>query len=293
MATPSADVTIDEALVAVLIGEQRPSLAGLPLEIAGSGWDNVMVRVGGGWAARLPRRAAAAELIVHEHRWLPVLAPSLPLAVPAPEFLGQPGHGYPYRWTLSRWLPGAPASAVAPANLYRAAAALTHFLNALHVPAPPDAPANPYRGVALAERAASVTDRLALLSHEVDADQCGHVWAALSAAPAWHGPPVWLHGDLHPTNILVHGGSLSAVIDWGDICSGDPATDLALLWMMFPPDARMIVRAGCSIDEHTWRRAAGWALNLALAYMTGDDSTSMPGIGRATLAAVLAEFGGV
>ncbi len=293
MATPAADVSIDEELIAALIAEQHPPLAGLPVDIVGSGWDNVMARVGDEWAARLPRRAPAAELIIHEHRWLPVLAPTLPLAVPVPEFVGRPGHGYPYAWTLSGWLPGAPAATTTPVNLYRAAAAVTHFLNALHVPAPPDAPMNPFRGVALAERAAAVTERLGLLSRQIDAERCARVWALLSAAPGWDGPPVWLHGDLHPSNMLVHGGSLSAIIDWGDICAGDPATDLAMLWMMFPPDARMIVRGGCQIDEHTWSRAAGWALNLALAYMTGDDSTSMPEIGRATLSAVLAEFGGV
>ena len=116
------------------------------------------------------------------------------------------------------------------------------------------------------------------------------VWADLSATPAWDGPALWLHGDLLPSNMLTLDGRLSAVIDFGDITSGDPATDLAVAWMMFPPTEREVFRAAAFIDDRTWRRAAGWALNLSLAYLTSDDSTSMPAIGRETLEAVLEEF---
>ena len=125
----------------------------------------------------------------------------------------------------------------------------------------------------------------------IDADRVLRVWDDLRATQEWSGPPVWLHGDLHPSNMLTDHGRLSAIIDFGDITSGDPATDLALAWMMFERRERAVFRDAASITDATWRRAAAWALNLSLAYMTGDDTTSMPAIGRITLVAVLDEFG--
>ena len=254
----------------------------------GNGWDNTIARVGDEWMVRLPRRAAAAPLIESEQRWLPLLAPSLPLAVPVPWFAGQPGDLFPWVWSVCRWLPGKSAAAAPPLDLAEAALTLAAFITALHVPAPLEAPLNEFRGVALQRRAAAVEQRVATL--EVDAPTVLNVWAQLCATPAWDGPPLWLHGDLHPSNMLTLDGRLSAVIDFGDITSGDPATDLAVAWMMFPPAERELFRCAADIDNHTWRRAAGWALNLSLAYLTSDDTTSMPAIGRATLAQVLAEF---
>jgi aminoglycoside phosphotransferase (APT) family kinase protein len=128
------------------------------------------------------------------------------------------------------------------------------------------------------------------LSDVVPAETVIRVWDDLRSTPEWAGPPLWLHGDLHPSNMLTNCGRLSAVIDFGDITSGDPATDLALGWMMFEPRERAAFREAAAIDDDTWRRAAGWALNLSLAYLTADDTTSMPAIGRRTLSAVLAEF---
>jgi aminoglycoside phosphotransferase (APT) family kinase protein len=125
----------------------------------------------------------------------------------------------------------------------------------------------------------------------IDTARTLEVWRDLSSTPPWDGPPLWLHGDLHPSNLLTVDGALSGVIDFGDLTSGDPATDLSLAWMMFGRSDRDRFRTQIDVDDHTWRRAAGWALNLSLAYLTGDDSTSMPAIGRSTLLEVLAEFG--
>ena len=129
------------------------------------------------------------------------------------------------------------------------------------------------------------------LAEVVPTERVIAVWDDLRATAEWAGPAMWLHGDLHPSNMLTHRGSLSAIIDFGDITSGDPATDLAVAWMMFEPRERDVFRRAAAIEDNTWRRAAGWALNLSLAYLTGDDSTSMPLIGRTTPNAVLAEFG--
>jgi aminoglycoside phosphotransferase (APT) family kinase protein len=219
-----------------------------------------------------------------------VLAPQLPLDVPVPWFAGRPSRLYPWAWSVCRWLPGRSAADAPPADLVATARTLAAFVAALHVPAPADAPTNPFRGVALQARAEAVRERAATLAATIDAPAVLTVWDDLLSTPAWEGPPLWLHGDLHPSNMLTFDGALSAVIDFGDITSGDPATDLAVAWMLFPPAERALFREVAGIDPHTWRRAAGWALNLSLAYLTGDDTTSMPAIGRATLAAVLTEF---
>ena len=290
MATPAAEVDVDEALVRQLLQAQRPDLADLPLRVVANGWDNVIVRMGDDLAARLPRRAVAAALIESEQRWLVHLAPRLPLPIPVPVFAGRPTADYPWPWSITPWFGGASAADAPPADLDATARTLAGFVAALHTPAPAEAPANAFRGVALAERAAAVEQRAHSLDDRIDLNTTMRVWHELAATEPWNGPALWLHGDLHPSNMLTHDGALSAVIDWGDLTAGDPATDLSIAWMLFDRHQRGVFRDLADIDAATWRRAAGWALNLSLAYLTGDDSTSMPAIGRATLAEVLAEF---
>jgi len=290
MATPAAEIEIDERLVTALLAEQLPVLAALPVAIVGNGWDNTIARVGEEWMVRLPLRVASAPLIESEQRWLPLLAPSLPLVVPVHWFAGRASDMFPWAWSVCRWLPGQSAAVSPPADLAEAARRLASFVAALHVPAPADAPLNEFRGVALHRRAAAVEQRAATLATMIDGAAVLAVWADLSATRAWDGPALWLHGDLHPSNMLTLDGRLSAIIDFGDITSGDPATDLAVAWMLFPPAERELFRVAAAIDDDTWRRAAGWALNLSLAYLTSDDTTSMPAIGQATLSAVLDEF---
>ncbi len=290
MATPSAEIDIDEPLVRSLLEEQQPKLAGLPMQVIANGWDNVVVRLGDSLMVRLPRRAAAAQLVLNEQRWLPALAPLLPLPIPTPLFAGTACPRYPWAWSICPWLPGESAAASPPVDPHDTALVLAAFVAALHKTAPPEAPENPFRGVHLRERAEAVQQRVRLLGDGIPADRVLAAWDELRSTPAWHGPPLWLHGDLHPSNMLTENGRLSAIIDFGDITSGDPATDLALAWMMFDRHDRAVFRDSAMIDDDTYRRAAGWALNLSLAYMTGDDTTSMPEIGRVTMAAVLAEF---
>ena len=290
MATPSAEIDIDEPLVRSLLAEQQPALADRTLRFAANGWDNVVVQLGDDLMVRLPRRAAAAQLVLNEQRWLPFLARSLPLPTPSPIFAGAPGTQYPWAWSICPWLPGDSAAKAPPSDPHDAALTLAAFVVALHKPAPHDAPENPFRGVHLQQRAEAVEGRVRALDDVVASDRVLGVWNELRHTPAWSGPAMWLHGDLHPSNMLTDNGRLSAVIDFGDITSGDPATDLALAWMMFGPREREVFREAAAIDDDTWRRAAGWALNLSLAYLTGDDTTSMPSIGRVTLSAVLEEF---
>jgi len=291
MATPSADIDIDEGLVASLVARQHPEAADQPVRIVASGWDNVIARLGDDLMVRLPRRAVAATLVEHEQRWLPQLAPRLPLAVPVPIVNGVPDAGYPWHWSICRWLPGATAAEAPPNDLDAAADDLGAFIRALHLPAPADAPENPVRGVALRRRADAVDQRLVDFVHIVDVALVGSLWRQLSSTPEWPGPPIWLHGDLHPSNMLTLDGRVSAVIDFGDITAGDPATDLAIAWMLFDRDHRTRFRDVIGVDDHTWLRAAGWALSLSLAYLSGDDTSSMPAIGHRTLSRVIDEFG--
>jgi aminoglycoside phosphotransferase (APT) family kinase protein/uncharacterized OsmC-like protein len=290
---PAAEVEISAGLVRRLLAGQHPDLARLPVEFLANGWDNELYRVGDRLIARLPRRALGAQIIRNEQRWLPSLASRLPLPIPSPERTGVPACGYPYSWSVVPYLPGVPAAEASPFDPAGAAAAVGGFLGALHVPAPPDAPANPFRGVPLAERAASVAANLALIRGQVDENTVLRGWDAALAAPGYDGPPVWLHGDLHPSNILVNDGQVSGVIDFGDITAGDPASDLSVAWMLLPPGAqasfwRAYQEAGGRGDDALRARARGWALNLAIVFLAhSEDNPVLRDVGRRTLGTVM------
>lgn len=289
--TPAAEVHIDAQLVRALLCDQHPDLADLELMPLASGWDNVIFRLGDTLTVRLPRRALSAPLIEHEQRWLPELAPRLPLPIPAPVRRGRPGNGYPWSWSVTPWFPGVPAIEVPPDDLAHAASTLGRFLAALHRSAPADAPENAWRGIPLAHRAEHVDRYLAQLDGLVATTELRALWEDLVGTPAWRGPKRWLHGDLYPANVLVHDGRVSAIIDFGDLTSGDPATDLSVAWMMFPPELRGDLRAAAGeVDDDTWSRARAWALTLGLAYVAGSgDNPTMMRVGHDVLAAVFAD----
>ena len=293
--TPPAEVDVDADLVRRLLAVQHGDLAELPLTLLANGWDNVLFRLGGDLVVRLPRRSLAAALVEHEQTWLPLLAPRLPLPTPAPTRLGKPALGYPWRWSVVPFLPGEIAARAPFARPAEAAATLGAFLRALHVVAPAEAPRNPFRGIPLAQRDEVFRRRLSELAgaDEVtfDVDAVAHVWDDALARPPSSGPAMWLHGDLHPANLLVHGGSLSAVIDFGDLTAGDPATDLAVAWMAFERADRAVFRATYGkADDDTWARARGWACGLALAFLAHSaDNPLMATIGNRALDAVLAD----
>jgi len=238
---------------------------------------------------RLPRRLASAGLILHEQRWLPELAVELPLPVPMPIRIGAPSEavGYPWGWTVGPWLAGSPAEHQPPTDPLDTARRLGAFIRALHMPAPTDAPTNPYRGTPLADRTERLHSGLDELGVAIDRAAVVVRWESLLHTPSWPGPPLWLHGDLHPLNLLVDRGRLSAVIDFGDICAGDPASDLAVAWMLLPPSARPALRAAVACDDDTWRRGQAWALALGVAFANGGGSVA--DIGARTIAAVLAD----
>ena len=288
---PAAEVRIDTALVAALIREQFPQYAGRRLQHFASGWDNVMLQLGSDLLVRLPRRKVAVRLVEREQRWLPLLARRLPIPVSQPIHAGQPSAQYPWPWSITRLLPGLGADHSAPHA--DEASRLGAFLKALHQPAPDDAPANPVRGVPLAMRASAVAERMARLeqTNEGVSPDLLTVWRDALAAPSPPGRH-WLHGDLHPGNILVQGRRIVAVIDWGDMCGGDVATDLAALWMLFDRPARQrALGAYGGVDPATLKRAKGWAVFFGVVLLDTSlvDDARQAEVGAATLARVTAD----
>ncbi len=294
-AMPRAEVDIDEELVGRLLAEQHPDLAGRPLSWLANGWDNAMLRLGDDLVVRLPRRRLAADLVEHEQRWLPVLAPTLPLPVPVPLRVGRPSGHDPWAWSVLPWVDGRPAGADPDLDGPTAARQIGAFLAALHRPAPPDAPANPFRGGALATRTERFVGALDRITQPVDAVAVLDRWQACLDAPAWGGPPLWLHGDLHANNLLSAGGRLVTVIDFGDITAGDPATDLAAAWSLLDETDRAAFRQAADtperpIDGAMWLRAEGWALAVGTAILANSgDNPAMAAMGRRMVGRFLVE----
>jgi aminoglycoside phosphotransferase (APT) family kinase protein len=288
--TPEAEFAIEHSLARDLLADQHPDLAHLPITEAPSGWDNQMFRLGDALALRFPRRALASHLSAREQRWLPTISPRLPVPVPTPVCVGKPGRGYPWPWSVVPWIPGAPAGAAGLAA--PDAARVGSFLRALHTPAPDEAPINPYRGVALATRVAGLDTRIHRLIERADALTPAHhaLWSRALSAPI-DLPRTWLHGDLHPANVLVHAGRLAGVIDWGDLCAGDAATDLASVWMLFDDaTARAAALDGYpNFTSATLDRARGWAFAFGVILLDSGraDNPAFVDMGRAILRRVL------
>ena len=271
MATNRPDVdreAIDGALVTRLVAEQFPEWANLPVRpVALSGWDNRTFHLGCDKCVRLPSAEVYAEQVTKEQRWLPALAPLLPLPIPVPLAMGVPTEGYPWPWSVYRWLDGENASIDRVANPVEFASTLAGFLVALqHIdPAggPLPGPHNFYRGGALTVYEAETRQAIVALDGRIDTDAATAVWEAALAA-AWHGPPVWFHGDISWANLLVKDGRLSAVIDFGTSGVGDPSGDLAATWTLFAGESRDAFRAALQVDEATWARGRGRTLSKAL-----------------------------
>jgi aminoglycoside phosphotransferase (APT) family kinase protein len=289
MAIAAADIFLDEPLVRRLLRTQHPDLADLELRLEANGWDNDLYRLGGELVVRLPRRRVAVPLIESEQRWLPTIAERVSVQIPTPVRVGVPSEDFAWPWTITPWFEGTIASRTPFAEHGSLATDLAGFVRQLHIAAPTEAPSNPFRGVPLAEREVAFRDRLetGTVPHLREVEE---VWRDALLAEPWMGAPVWLHGDLHPANVLTRGGQLAAVLDFGDLTSGDPASDLATAWLTFDPDGRAAFRAALDYDEETWRRARGWALVLASAFLANSaDSPAMLGIGTHAIEQVIGD----
>jgi aminoglycoside phosphotransferase (APT) family kinase protein len=259
-------IEIDESTVRALLTEQHPDLAVLDLRLVDGGWDNQQWRLGDELAVRMPRTPRAPELLRTEQRWLPVLAPGLPLPIPTPVRIGEPSERFPRTWTITTWVAGEPADR-APITELDDAEVLAGFLTALHQDAPTDAPVNPTRGVPLKTYEAGFETWMTNAPDD-RADELRAIWADALSAPEWDRAPVWVHGDLHPANIVTASGSLAGVIDFGELCAGDPAVDLASAWVLLPGGAADPFFAAYPADNATIRRARGWAVFRCLALIS-------------------------
>lgn len=283
---PRADVVVNEPRVRALLEVQHPDLADLPIRLVGEGWDNVLFRLGDELALRMPRRDLAAPLIANEQRFLPELAPRLPLEVPVPVRVGLPEGDYPYPWSVVRWVEGETADEAPPDA--SEADALGAFFTALHQPGPADGPRNEIRGVPLEVRRAFTEERLDRLEAQTDVvgARIRRIWSDALGAPM-NRVDTWVHGDFHPRNILVRDARLRAVIDWGDITVGDRATDLAGIWMLFDQRAarERVIECCGPTSESTLARARGWAVFFGSVLLdTGRvDHPAFAAVGEATL----------
>ncbi len=260
-------ITADVA--ARLVAEQFPQWADLPVvPVALNGWDNTTFRLGNELLVRLPSGDGYAAAVEKEQRWLPMLAGRLPLPIPAPVAMGRPGGGYPWPWSIYRWIGGEPASMARIADLTGFAADLAGFLTALYAidaaDGPPPGQHSGHRGGPLAHwDDAEIPESIEFLAGDIDTDAVTEVWhTALSST--WEQPPVWVHGDVVGSNLLVAGGVLSGIIDFGCAAVGDPACDLVMAWTFFDGESSEQFRSQLRLDEATWARGRGWALWKAL-----------------------------
>jgi aminoglycoside phosphotransferase (APT) family kinase protein len=288
---PTAEVHIDGTLVRRLLVSQFPEWASLRISPSPLiGWDNVSYRLGSHLVVRLPRRRMGAVMVEKQHQWLPELARRLPLPVPVPIGRGAPEHGYPWQWSVCRWIPGDVAVEATIDDLTAFAEALGAFLVALATPGPGTGPRSPFRGGALATRDDQTRESLARLADVIDTTAATRLWDDALALPASPEPGVWLHGDLQPANLLVEAGRLSGVIDFDHVGVGDPAVDLISAWMLLPESARPALRATASPDEATWARGRAWALHVGLLMLSlSADEPLLARLGERTIHGVLAD----
>ncbi|RSN79092.1 phosphotransferase [Streptomyces sp. WAC 05379] len=292
------ELDIDAALVGRLVAEQFPEWGGLAVRrVRSAGTDNAMYRLGDDMVVRLPRLPGGARQVDTEHRWLPRLAPRLPLAVPVPLAKGAPGAGYALPWGVYRWLDGENAHDAPLTEPADAAERLGRFVAALRKV---DAAGGPpsWRGGPVGGNDAHVRTAIRDLgaAGTLDAPAATAVWEDALRLPQWDHAPVWLHGDLLPGNLLTSAGRLTAVIDFGGLGVGDPAADTIAAWAVFDAEAREVFRAAADVDEATWARGRGWALcfGLVAEHHYGDTCGNgtnpvLASVGRRAVAEVLAQ----
>jgi aminoglycoside phosphotransferase (APT) family kinase protein len=257
------------ALVTRLLRAQFPQWAGYEVApVPSAGTDNALYRLGDEMLVRLPRIAWAVGQVAKEHEWLPRLAPHLPLEVPVPLVMGEPGVGYPWLWSIYRWIEGQSVPIESAENPTQVATDLAGFVRALQEIDPYGGPEPEHpqssRGVPLVRRDDEVREAIASLAGWIDTSAMLRAWESAVQAPAWEGDPVWIHGDLQSGNLLFLEGRLHAVIDFGCLAVGDPACDVMAAWLYLSKTTRDAFRRALNVDNATWDRARGWALSVGL-----------------------------
>lgn len=255
---------IDIALVQRLITQQFPQWAEFSLKpVPSAGTDNALFRLGNEMVVRLPRIDWAVENVDKEFKWLPQLAPLLPVSIPVPLGKGAPTEDYPWPWSVYCWLEGSNPIVGHIPDPVLFTHELVAFIKALHKVELPHGPTS-NRGVPLEKKDAETRKALRELEGMIDIKAVTALWEAALRIPPWSQPPVWVHGDLSPGNLLIQDGRLSAVIDFGNLGIGDPACDLLIAWNLLPAHLRQSFRTELGVDDATWERGRGWALSNAV-----------------------------
>ena len=283
----------DAALVRRLLAGQFPQWAELPIErVVSAGTSNALYRLGEDLVVRLPRIHWAAGSGEKDFDWLPRLAPLLPVAVPMPLAKGSPAEGYPWDWGVYTWLEGENPTVGHTTDPGALTRDLVEFVDALHQVDLADGPPT-HRGASLEGQDESARAALGALEGMIDTDAATAAWDEALGAPEWSGPPVWIHGDLLPGNVLLEGGRLTGVIDWSLLGIGDPACDLIVAWSLLPAEARNVFRAELDVDDATWARGRGWALSIALIALPYYEDTNpvFAAVARHVIREVLADYG--
>jgi aminoglycoside phosphotransferase (APT) family kinase protein len=287
---------IDQALARRLVDSQFPQWSHLPIAaVELDGWDNRTFRLGSQLSVRLPSGDWYAKQVEKEQRWLPVLAPQLPLPIPTPVARGEPGLGFPYPWSIYRWLDGEPALNARVGDLPGFATTLAGFLKALGRVDATGGPApgqhNFYRGGPLATYEGEALEAIDALGTEIPGDAVTRVWDD-AMTTSWEREPVWFHGDVASGNLLVRDARLAAVIDFGTSGVGDPACDGGIAWTFLSGASRTTFRAELGVDSGTWSRGRGWALWKALISLVGELERGAPeaAVNRHLIAELLADY---
>jgi aminoglycoside phosphotransferase (APT) family kinase protein len=285
------EVGVTADLVRRLVADQFPEWSELPVEpVASSGTDNALFRLGADLVARFPRIHWAVDDVAKEQRWLPLIAPQVPLRVPVPVAMGTPDFDYPHAWSVYEWMPGHnPTAADVDEAFIQDLADFVIALHSIDVDEPPIGT----RSVTLVSRDEGTRAALAESEGLVDVPAVKAVWSHLMSTAISDYDPVLLHADLTAGNLLVEGGRLTGVIDFGAMTYGDPAVEVLTAWELFDPAQRETYRLILGVDEVTWRRGAAWALSISLVALPYYVHTA-PAIAtrsRTVIAEVLAAFG--
>jgi aminoglycoside phosphotransferase (APT) family kinase protein len=291
---PHADgrAGVDADMVRRLVASQFPQWRDLPVTpVEVDGWDNRTYHLGDDMTVRLPTAEGYVPAVAKEHRWLPVLATRLPVPVPVSLAVGEPGEGYPFPWSVRRWLDGETAAPDRIDDLTAFALSVADVIRALHridaTDGPPAGAHSFYRGTTPAHYDDGTRRALVKLEGRIDTGRAAAVWEDALGAPAWSRPPVWFHGDIAVGNLLVDGGKLAAVIDFGGCGVGDPACDLVIAWTMFAGDSREAFRDAVGLDADTWARARGWALWKALIVLAGETDEERAAVNHRVIGEIL------
>lgn len=268
----------DERLLRRLVREQFAQFSDLPIRrIEPGGWDNVSFRLGDGLLAKLPRDERYSAQPSREREALLALCDVCPLRIPVSVGLGQPSDGFASHWSILEWIEG--ASVAETTDIVAGLpVALAEFLKALHEASSSDAPRpgpeNFWRGGPLSALADEFREAVAALPENFDKNTLSAIWKRAIDCPN-RRPPVWVHGDIAPSNLLQRGGQLVAVIDFGLVAAGDPACDLAIAWLAFDGDTRKaFLRHYGTRDDQLILRARAWALWKAV--LAAADMSQMP-----------------